>query len=252
MSELAGVERLPLSSIRLWRKIVQRLIWVKLKAGSGERFDPESHAPSCGGGLSLSGSESGATPTLLSRKVESSTTRWPPALVLDHPSAFRSNERVLDQRVAVTAGADVQAGVVEPGRVDVLEEAVDRVAGEQPVAAEQTGVVGGQVLAPPAVDPDPAAVVTGALPPHLVAVQRVLAPAPVEVADSEVLDPDAIGLDHDAVADVVAAVEDHRVAVDAADVEPRRADHHRAGVHAAVDQDPVPGCAAPTAAWIVV
>jgi hypothetical protein len=86
----------------------------------------------------------------------------PPALVLD--------QRILDQRPAVAAGADVQAGVVEPGGVDVLEEPVHRVTGEQAVAAEQSGVVCGQVLPPPAVDPDRAAVLTAALPPHLVAV----------------------------------------------------------------------------------
>ena len=90
MSELAGVEMLPLSSIRLWRKIVQRLICVEVNVGSIARFDAELQAPSCGGGRSSSGSESGATPTLLSRKVESSTTRCPPAFVLDQPSALRS------------------------------------------------------------------------------------------------------------------------------------------------------------------
>src|SRR5581483_4633790 len=90
MSELAGVERLPLSSIRLWRKIVHRAICVEVNVGSVARFDAELQAPSWGGGLSLSGSESGATPTLLLRKIEFSTIRWPPAFVLDHPSALRS------------------------------------------------------------------------------------------------------------------------------------------------------------------
>src|SRR5581483_3432801 len=90
MSELAGVVMFPLSSIRLSRKIVQRSICVEVMVGSVARFDAALHAPSCGGGRSLSGSESGATPTLLSRKVEFSTIRCPPAFVLDHPSAFRS------------------------------------------------------------------------------------------------------------------------------------------------------------------
>src|ERR1700733_87342 len=90
MSELAGVEILPLSSITLFRKVVHRSICVEVNAGSSARFEPELQAPSCGGGRSSSGSESGATPTLLSRKVESSTIRCPPAFVLDQPSAFRS------------------------------------------------------------------------------------------------------------------------------------------------------------------
>src|ERR1700752_4282121 len=90
MSELAGVEMFPLSSITLSRKIVQRSICVVVNVGSSSRFAAESQSPSWGGGRSLSGSESGATPTLLSRKVESSTIRCPPAFVLDQPSALRS------------------------------------------------------------------------------------------------------------------------------------------------------------------
>ena len=66
------------------------------------------------------------------------------------------DERIVDERVAVAARPDVEAGVVEPGGVDMLEEPVDRVGGEQAVAADQAGVVGRQVLAVPAPRPDPA------------------------------------------------------------------------------------------------
>src|SRR5438067_12969967 len=88
-------------------------------------------------------------------------------------------------------------------------------------------------------DPDRRALFASTLPPHLVAVLRVLAVAAVEVADGQVLDPYAVRGDRDPVAGVVAAVDDNAVAVDAPQMQPRRRDPDRPDVHAAVDQDPV-------------
>ena len=51
--------------------------------------------------------------------------------------------------------------------------------------------------------------------------------AAVEVSDVEVLDPHAVGRNRDPVADVVSPVDDHMVAINSAQVQPRRADSHR-------------------------
>src|SRR5579871_653763 len=79
--ELAGVEKLPLFSTRLCRNIVHRWMRVETKAGVAEEFDPESQAPSWGGGRSSLLREFGPTPFELLRKVDFSMMRWPPALV---------------------------------------------------------------------------------------------------------------------------------------------------------------------------
>src|SRR6266545_2051796 len=73
----------------LFRMIVQRSTFVVATVGVGLVFNPESHVPSCGGGLSL-GSEFGPIPTALLRKTEFSITRCPPLFVPEYPSAFRS------------------------------------------------------------------------------------------------------------------------------------------------------------------
>src|SRR5579871_5639770 len=148
------------------------------------------------------------------------------------------DERVADLCTAIAAGADVQPRVVESGPIHVVEEAVDRVRGEETVAAEQPVVVGGEVPPRPARQPDHTRAVA-AVPPDLVAV-RTVQRRPVEVAHGEVLDRDAVRLPHlDAVADLVLPVDDHVVAVHPAHVEVRRRDVDRAGIDALVDQDPV-------------
>lgn len=79
--EYAGALRLSSLTTVLLRKNVQWLTYVELNVGSGDVFDPESQAPSCGGGGSSWVSELGAMPTELWRKIVFSMIRCPPALV---------------------------------------------------------------------------------------------------------------------------------------------------------------------------
>ena len=144
---------------------------------------------------------------------------------------------VPDVRATVRARTDVHARVAEATRVHVVEAAADGVRGEQSVASGQTRVVRGQVIAPPAVRADHAALVT-AVPPDFVAVLAVL--CVVEVADGQVLDPNVRGLFNlDPVAERVASVDDHEVPIHPAQVQLRRPDHDLFAVDARRDEHPV-------------
>ena len=219
LAVFVGTSEALLSSTRFSRKTVQRASRVVRTSGAGERLAPASQVPSCGGGGSL-WEELKLTPTSFARK--SVGRREPDQVVL--------GDRLLDPGVAVTAGADIEAGVVEAGGVDMIEPTPDRSGRPETVAAEQTRVVGGQVAAPPAAH---------AAPEHLSAATVVVGRAAVEVADGQVLDPDLVSLDRDSVPDPVAAVDDDPVAVEAAQMQIRGADRDRARVDARGDQDPV-------------
>ena len=132
------------------------------------------------------------------------------------------DRRVVDQRFAFPAGADVDARVVVARGVDVFPGPFLLVLGEDPVAAVEARVVRGEVLPPPAVRAlffRPVA----AGPPERVAVRAVRGGA-VVVAAGHVFDPHVVGLfDQDPVAAAgrgfALPVEDHGVAVHAADVD---------------------------------
>jgi hypothetical protein len=192
-----------LATIRLPRMSVQRLSAVEVIVGVALRFVFAAQVQSCGGGGSLS-EEFKLSPTALLRKSESSRPRCPPELVLA-ADRVALGERVRDGRLAVAVGADVEAGVVEAGGVNVIPLAALCSLGKEAVAAEQAGVVDGQVVAVPAVRLGP---------PDLVAAVLGVGRRAVEVADGQVLDPDIARPHRDPVhALPVAAVDDDPVAI---------------------------------------
>jgi len=153
--------------IALRRKIVQRSSFVVVIVGVGEVFEAE-----------VAGAELRRW-HVVGQRVRPHADRVQPEDRVLHdqvPARVRAREaervaldqRVRDRRVAVGAGVDVDAGVVEAARVDVVKLAVDRVRGEEPVAAQQARVVGGEPVAVPPVRADRARFVA-AVEPDLVA-----------------------------------------------------------------------------------
>ncbi len=126
---------------------------------------------------------------------------------------------VVEHGVARVALADVEAGVGAARGVGVLEHAVDRIEGVDAVVAV---AVGREVRAAVAVDPGPEE-----------AVERV-------VAGGHVLDRHAVGAEHaDAVVELELAVEDHLVAIEAADRQLRSRDVDRFVVRARRHEDEI-------------
>ena len=124
-------------------------------------------------------------------------------------------------RVAGVALPDVEAGVGAAAPVGVVELSVD---GVERVDAVVAVAVGGQVGPPVSLDPGPEEPVDGVVP------------------RGHVLDGDAVGLGHaDAVLEFEPAVEDHLVAIEAADGELVGGDVDGLGVLAGRDQDQVAG-----------
>jgi len=97
-----------------------------------------------------------ASPVKLGEEAVKVTLEPVPAREGEEPMAFRAQVKAMPAGhrlflVIKDLRADVQPGVAEPRGVDVFPVAADRVRGEQPVVADQPGVIGGQVLAVPAV-----------------------------------------------------------------------------------------------------
>ena len=138
---------------------------------------------------------------------------------------------VVEHGVAREALADVEAGVGAARRVGVVELAVDRVEGVDAVVAV---AVGREVRAAVAVDAGPEEAVDGV------------------VARGHVLDRDAVGAEHpDAVVELELAVEDHLVAVEAADRQLRVVTLTASWYTPGDTRMRSPGAAASTASWIV-
>ena len=128
---------------------------------------------------------------------------------------------VVDHGVARVALADVDAGIGAPGGVGVLEQAIHRVEGVEPVVAV---AVGRQVRAAVTVDACPEE-----------AVERV-------VAGGHVLHRHATRAeDANPVVELELAIEDHLVAVQAADRQFRRRHVDGLVVHTGRDEDEVAG-----------
>ena len=134
---------------------------------------------------------------------------------------------VADHGVARVALADVEGGVGVAAAVAVLDEAVGGVEG---VDAVEAVVVGGHVRGPVAVNDDVGAVVAGEE--HAVRGVRV---------GGEVLDGHAVREDDEPVLAFVLAVDDHGVAVGAADDDVVGFDDDGLVVGARADQDQVAG-----------
>src|SRR5262249_56198972 len=64
------------------------------------------------------------------------------------------DQRIADLRLTIAARSQVDAGVVEAGRIDVVPESADRVRREDAVAGEEPVRVGGQVATVPAMQSD--------------------------------------------------------------------------------------------------
>ena len=138
-------------------------------------------------------------PTRLFRHCELTMNSSPPALVPEYPIPLNSEIDVVDERVARVALADVEAGVAAARCVRVVELAVDRVEGVDPVQADAARR---EVRTAVAVDTGPEEPVAGV------------------VDGRHVLDRDTAGAEHpDAVVELELAVEDDLVAVEAADRE---------------------------------